>query len=202
MKHEASTAWHQGEGAADEQREVTVEARDMRYAGFWLRFVANVVDAFVAVPLMMLHWPGFLSREAALVAAIPLLVAGALYSVVMHARWGQTLGKMAAGIKVVTVAGDAIAWREALLRDSVAIGFGIISTAATMVALLHIPESSFSHDAGQQSLLLQAAQPAWGRAAGIAGGVWFWSELLVLLFNRQRRALHDFIAGTVVIRTR
>lgn len=28
-----------------------------------------------------------------------------------------------------------------------------------------------------------------------------WSELLVLLFNEKRRALHDFIAGTVVVRT-
>jgi len=27
------------------------------------------------------------------------------------------------------------------------------------------------------------------------------SELLVLLFNEKHRALHDFIAGTVVVRT-
>jgi uncharacterized RDD family membrane protein YckC len=27
-----------------------------------------------------------------------------------------------------------------------------------------------------------------------------WGEFLVLLTNRERRALHDFIAGTVVVR--
>jgi uncharacterized RDD family membrane protein YckC len=31
--------------------------------------------------------------------------------------------------------------------------------------------------------------------------VWIWSEIIVLLFNRRKRALHDFIAGTVVIHT-
>ncbi|WP_255590049.1 hypothetical protein [Marinicella meishanensis] len=30
--------------------------------------------------------------------------------------------------------------------------------------------------------------------------VWYWSELLVMLTNERRRALHDFIAGTVVIK--
>jgi uncharacterized RDD family membrane protein YckC len=32
--------------------------------------------------------------------------------------------------------------------------------------------------------------------------VWIWIELIVMLTNRRRRALHDFIAGTVVIRRR
>jgi uncharacterized RDD family membrane protein YckC len=31
---------------------------------------------------------------------------------------------------------------------------------------------------------------------------WLWSELVVLRLNQKRRALHDFIAGTVVIRVR
>jgi uncharacterized RDD family membrane protein YckC len=166
-----------------------------------LRLYANVVDTIVWLPFIALNWPGLLARDALLVAAVPSFVAGVAYSVVMHARWGQTLGKMAAGIKVVTLAGDPIAWREALLRDSVGILFGAISTAAMMVALLHLPDSSLSHHWREQARLLQAAEPAWGQAAGQVMAVWSWSELVVLLFNRKRRALHDFIAGTVVIRT-
>lgn len=30
--------------------------------------------------------------------------------------------------------------------------------------------------------------------------VWFWSEIVVLLSNKKRRAVHDFIAGTVVVK--
>jgi len=32
-------------------------------------------------------------------------------------------------------------------------------------------------------------------------GLWFLAEVLTMLTNEKRRALHDFIAGTVVIRT-
>ena len=28
---------------------------------------------------------------------------------------------------------------------------------------------------------------------------WWWGAVVVMLFNRERRSLHDFIAGTVVI---
>jgi uncharacterized RDD family membrane protein YckC len=31
---------------------------------------------------------------------------------------------------------------------------------------------------------------------------WTLSELVVLLFNEKRRAIHDYIAGTVVVHTR
>ena len=32
-------------------------------------------------------------------------------------------------------------------------------------------------------------------------GLWFLAEVLTMLTNEKRRALHDFIAGTVVVRT-
>ena len=105
----------------------------MRYAGFWPRLFANLVDGIVGIPFIGLTWPGLLSRTASLLVAIPAFVVGASYIVVMNACWGRTLGKMAAGIRIVTVVGARIGWREALLRDSVSIGFGIISTAAHVV---------------------------------------------------------------------
>ena len=35
----------------------------------------------------------------------------------------------------------------------------------------------------------------------IASTLWYVAELVTMLFNRKRRAVHDFIAGTVVVRT-
>jgi uncharacterized RDD family membrane protein YckC len=33
-----------------------------------------------------------------------------------------------------------------------------------------------------------------------SGNIWYWSEFIVLLTNRRKRAIHDFIAGTVVVK--
>jgi len=46
---------------------------------------------------------------------------------------------------------------------------------------------------------LNALAPAWYRPIYIALQIWIWGEFVVMMTNRKRRALHDFIAGTVVI---
>jgi uncharacterized RDD family membrane protein YckC len=51
----------------------------------------------------------------------------------------------------------------------------------------------------QLSERLTALAPPWYKPAQWGQNVWVWSELIVLLTNRKRRALHDFIAGTVVV---
>jgi uncharacterized RDD family membrane protein YckC len=33
-----------------------------------------------------------------------------------------------------------------------------------------------------------------------AGGLWFLAEVVTMLTNEKRRALHDWIAGSVVVR--
>jgi uncharacterized RDD family membrane protein YckC len=47
---------------------------------------------------------------------------------------------------------------------------------------------------------LRELAPPWYKPLEIAGQVWVWSEFVVLLTNKKRRALHDYLAGTVVIR--
>lgn len=47
---------------------------------------------------------------------------------------------------------------------------------------------------------LQAERtPSWSKIIDNLYLAWGLSELLVLLLNNKRRALHDFIAGTVVV---
>jgi uncharacterized RDD family membrane protein YckC len=189
----------QGAVASDAQGRESHEP-PLRYAGFWRRFVANFVDSLIVLPLVY----GFVwvasSRTLSLILTpvFEVLVLG--YAVVMHARWGQTLGKMVARIRVVRVTGEEIGWRESSIRSSVDIAFGVISTASSMVAMLRLSENAWPgtwRGVVEQTLPLE---PAWGSWAGGALLVWTWSEVVVLLFNRKRRALHDYIAGTVVVR--
>ena len=55
-------------------------------------------------------------------------------------------------------------------------------------------------DALAQYELIDANQPAWAGPLEILFNIWVWGELLVMLTNEKRRALHDFITGTVVIK--
>ena len=35
----------------------------------------------------------------------------------------------------------------------------------------------------------------------ILSHIWIWSEVIVLLFNKRKRAIHDFMAGTVIVKS-
>jgi hypothetical protein len=81
------------------------------YANVGKRAVSVIAEAFAVV---------FVSNVVRIVlgpwrqyAALPVwgIVLG--YTIASHALWGQNLGKLIAGIKIVRVDGSAIGWREA-----------------------------------------------------------------------------------------
>jgi uncharacterized RDD family membrane protein YckC len=81
-----------------------------------------------------------------------------------------------------------------LIRDARYLGI-----LASFVALTAVSDADY-YGVGflQRTQNLHALHPWWLGWTEVASEVWVWSEVVVMLFNRQRRALHDFIAGTVV----
>jgi uncharacterized RDD family membrane protein YckC len=153
------------------------------------------------MPVAALGWWALSSRTAAVLLLVPSSACWHLYRVVMHAHGGQTIGKRAACIRVVTTSGRCISWREALLRDSVSAVFTALSTTSLLIAATFMPDAVWNLGGRETARVLQAAEPSFGHWANAASALWLCLDLLVLLADNQRRSLHDFIAGTAVIRT-
>lgn len=91
----------------------------IRPAGFWIRFVAVMIDGVVLLLaqgiLFGAGWmllgggmdAGFLVRGATHLFSS---IIGAAYSIVFHWMWGQTLGKMALQIQVVSMDGGPLSF--------------------------------------------------------------------------------------------
>jgi uncharacterized RDD family membrane protein YckC len=114
---------------------------------------------------------------------------GFLYSVTLHGLYGQTFGKYLRGIIILDKSeSKKISFKQAILRDSFYI---IVSLWSTVLAIMSIFEiHGFSiidlYTFTKYDLLLMIS--------------WFVIELLTMLFTKKRRAFHDIIAGTVVIK--
>ena len=81
----------------------TSDRDDMQYAGFGPRLGAVIVDWLVLIPIRFTYWGlASISWEVAVVFSVPYIFAHAAYNVCFLARWGQTLGKRAYGINVLT----------------------------------------------------------------------------------------------------
>jgi uncharacterized RDD family membrane protein YckC len=175
----------------------------VRYAGFGARVLAALVDALVLLPFMALYfWLSSRSRDAAVLAQALSACVPPAYHIVLHALWGQSVGKMAMGIRVVSLSGVAIGWGQSTRRFSVDTALSIALGISMTLGYVRMSEVEF-HSLGwfERSQWLDHLSPL-SNVLSWALVLWTWGEIVTLLFNRQKRALHDLIAGTVVVHAR
>ncbi len=113
----------------------------------------------------------------------------------MHGRFGQTLGKMVCKVKVIDKSEKKpITYRQAFLRDSVVIILGLLFTFFAGSGFLdginpyNRPET------------VNAEIPPWMSFLSWINSLWFFIEIITMLTNKKRRAVHDFIASSVVVK--
>lgn len=181
--------------------ERNTEIRNARYASFLSRFGALLIDDLVTAPVLLLpflarSWPTMLAVLAVLLraAAIP------AYNIFCHGRYGQTVGKRVFGIRVHLVSGAAITWRAAWIRhspDVVIAALWAFGVAHVIAARDPASLAELTYPAWERTI--RAERLAFVRWTDIGAQIWVWSEVVIMLLNKQRRALHDLIAGTVVL---
>ena len=171
------------------------------YAGFCKRFFAGLIDMLIIIPLALLFgWLEELDRTLAIVINIFWLILFVMFNVFFNAHFGGTPGKLAIGIRITKPDGSRISWPEAWKRSAVDIVFVFITSVTKSWALMQLDPSSYDSLGFMERIqLLEEYLPTWYSSVIFIQEVWIWSELIVLLFNKRKRAIHDFIAGTVVV---
>lgn len=189
------------------------------YAGFWLRFCSYVVDAVLYLVVITLPTQLIYPATKEIYLGIHLVNATFLpfITIAFLVKYGATPGKMALKLKVKKVDLSPIEMREAVLRESPTmflIFLGIIS--ATIVTnkleLSTLQDLSsgffalFGSDAKMEAMkkageLLKEADPL-NRITSTLSFLWLLAEIITLATNEKRRAIHDYMAGTVVLSER
>jgi uncharacterized RDD family membrane protein YckC len=110
------------------------------------------------------------------------------YMIFLHATYGQTLGKMVMKIKVLDVSENPINWRQAVLRESPNIVFSLFFLSSEIYQITTEGIGETFRDA------------FFYNAVFVLITFWAIAEVIVTLSNEKRRAIHDYIAGTVVVK--
>ena len=169
---------------------------EMKFRTFWRRVWAAAIDSTVFWPLFLINnwlWATFKDYPILLLFwFIFYSTAIHVYDIVFHGLYGQTLGKMAVNVKVINVTGDKLTMSQAFRRDIVPLLFFALSFAFDGPKILHG---------------IYPQNPAFIKFDLVffltlfSGLGWFFAEVVTMLTNKRRRAIHDYIAGSVVIRT-
>ena len=86
------------------------------YATAWRRFWAGLIDGFVLEPLIWLNgwiWSAFHTPLLLVPWCVFFATSSIAYSVLLHWRWGQTLGK-----RVTEITGALVPWRSPFVASS------------------------------------------------------------------------------------
>ena len=155
---------------------------DDKYKTFWPRFWAGFMDGIAlmfisgVIYLLVPNAGFFKGFRAELLVGTP-----TLYFTICHWRWGQTWGKKLNAIVVLDVSEKK---------------------------LLSFPQSLSREIAGWLEML-NLMFPFIGRLFPLLSmfltwlaTLWFPLEVITMLSNKKRRALHDFLARSVVVRQR
>lgn len=173
----------------------------MIYAGFWRRLGAFWLDFIIILPISALClWGAEQSKYFSSYYFLPGLLFGLWFHVYLVKRYGGTPGKLLLKLKITKLDGNPIGYQGAFLRYSVMFVLGSFVSIASILATISIPdETYYSLQFMERSRHLMTYMPSWYKPLNILLNIWIWSEFIVLLTNKKRRAIHDFMASSVVL---
>jgi uncharacterized RDD family membrane protein YckC len=165
-------------------------ATTYRYDTFAKRLLAGIVDGIIFMPLSILvkELDHSDNTNTFISVAFIYVVCRLLYTVIGHGKYGQTIGKRVMNIKVFDLQEQhVIGYKKAFARDSVWFLAEITGLVYLMVAGYEVVPGDKITDNYFTSFVR------------ITIGSWFLLELISMFFNDKRRAIHDYLAGSVVI---
>ncbi len=174
--------------------QASIPTPSIRYAGFWVRVLATLLDGCALLPLTMVgQWNDttFKSLEIALI----ILVFHFIYKPFMESQYSATLGKMALSLKVVDKQLKPITMRQAIIRY---IPWMFSDFFAILLAI-----QLYNHPDFHQSITLVELQRLNQKTV-----LWFLAilssfitliSIIVIVFNTQKKGLHDYLAKTYCI---
>lgn len=163
------------------------EIAEDRYATGLDRFIALVIDGMI---LSILGWmlKFYNDTESPVIIgliAVVKLASPYLYNILFHGYCGQTIGKMIMNVKIYDkTEKKQVTYRQALLRDIVPLTLLVIT----------------------QIISFFTNPTEWGGLVYLSFVMsailltWSLLEIVTMLFDSRKRALHDHIAGTVVLK--
>lgn len=172
------------------------------YAGFWVRVGAYLVDILMMAPYLALSL--YLSNQFLyyyIYAFIPGILFAIFYYVYLVERFGGTPGKLALKIRIKMLDGSDVTRKAAVLRYLPLFVLSTLSSLAfVMGSSLIREETYYSLSYSDKNRLIMELAPKWYSAVNTLMQIWILAEFVTLLFNKSRRSVHDFIAGTIVVK--
>ena len=181
---------------------------DKIYAGFFIRIISGLLDKlfFWLFVLMVFFIGGFLQYFSSsyfwLIQQISILIFHFIYNITIPQYFGGTLGKLVLKIKILKINFQKIGFRESALRYVINfVIWDLLYAIVIIISIINTPDELYSlfNTFLEWNNYLKINESKILFVAIILINAWILSEYFVLLLNKKKRGLQDYIAGTIIV---
>ncbi len=176
---------------------------DNIYAGFGPRLASLLLDAIIFIPFgLIIQYINSQNMYSFYYTIIPNIILGLIFYVYLPKKYGGTPGKLIMGLKIIRLDGKPIGWQEAIMRHLVLFILNLLTLLILAFAILKADSGTFESMGWiKQTQYLQSFFPLLVLLTLWANNIWVWGELIILLTNPRKRAAHDYMANTVIVKS-
>lgn len=159
-----------------------------KYHTFGRRFIAILIDSLIFIPFSLIHLP-FSNRYNFIYFGLIYILFWSLYTILLHYKYGQTIGKAMMDIKVLNLnEKDPLSLKNSFLRESI-----------WLLGQLLIVAIYFFKAAKTLSFNVEIVDEYkyWTSTFSFT---WALIEVLTMFLNSKRRSIQDIIARSIVIK--
>jgi len=178
-----------------------ISSNNFEYIGFWKRVLAALIDAIIGLALMPITIP-MMQFCFAHKTIIPELVFSILWTVLwmwLIVKFGATPGKMVIKARIINSNGEFLNWDKAFLRMLFP---GLLISINSHLQQWQTMNTLPTETSIDSFLEIGQAMNQYGQPFAMFGtflALTIYIDVLVILFNKRKRAIHDFIAGSYVV---
>ncbi len=187
----------------DKQLPVHLEGSfDSIYGNFGYRFAALLLDGIILAPVTV----GFLFYNSLNLnnVYIGILVTNLInifYHIYFPTRFGGTPGKLALGLHILKMNGDAITYSDAFRRYLPNLLLGLIAIINTLFAVSKADAKLYNDISWiKQSEYLQSLNSSMFSIQMICINAFFFTSFIIFMINERKRSISDLSGDTAVVK--
>lgn len=175
---------------------------DSIYGNFGYRFAALLLDGIILAPMTI----GFLFYNSlnlnnVYVGILVSNVINIFYHIYFPTRFGATPGKLALGLHILKMNGDAITYSDAFRRYLPNLLLGLIAIINTLFAVSKADANHYNDLSWiKQSEYLQSLNSNMFSIQMICINAFFFTSFIIFMLNERKRSISDLSGDTAVVK--
>ena len=179
---------------------------DKIYAGILIRILSGLIDFLVfviiqSIVFLILLIVQKIPKNYWIIYELIVPLYYFIYNITIPQYFGGTLGKILLKIKILKTNYQKIGFKESFLRYLFDLLWYLYISIVNIVIVINTPDELYNEfkTFSEWVNYSNSNEPKITIILLIAINIWIFSEYLVLLLNKRKRGLQDYLAGTIIV---